>query len=284
MNRQTWEHWMNKTPKDNIVKLPDRRTMEKLMSGLAGPRDDTSLDQAQQMIYDAWEAEDPAERIELAEQALRISPDCADAWVLLAQESAVNLEQVMEYYQKGVEAGERALGEPAFEQDKGYFWGLLETRPYMRARSGLAQCLWEKGERDAAIGHYQEMLELNPNDNQGLRHLLLACLLDEKRHAEADQLIQAYSGESSAVWCYSQALLAFRREGDSEASRVFRKKAIDQNGFVPAYLAGRRKLPKYPPEYIGFGDRNEAVAYVFDNRPAWRDTPGAIPWLLKVKK
>lgn len=36
----------------------------------------------------------------------------------------------------------------------GHFWGILETRFYMRARAGLAEALWELGERDAAIlGH-----------------------------------------------------------------------------------------------------------------------------------
>lgn len=267
---------------DNIVNLPDRRVMEGLMSQMQGSALDQALQEAQELVYQAWETDDPVERIELAEEALTISPDCADAWVLLAEESAETLGQAIEYYRKGMEAGERALGEKTFEQDKGHFWGILETRPYMRARFGLADCLWEKGDREAAIEHYRQMLELNPNDNQGVRHILLGCLLEEKRHDEADALLATYADDPSAVWCYSKVLLAYRREGDSEHSRAYRKAAMEQNRFVPAYLAGRRKLPKYPPDYIGIGDKNEAIAYVFDNRKAWRDTPGAIPWLLRA--
>ncbi|HFQ14217.1 MAG TPA: hypothetical protein ENK40_05420 [Gammaproteobacteria bacterium] len=274
----------NKKTSDDIISFPDRRAMEKMMQVFDESHAQSPLDEAQELIYQAWESDDPAERIDLAEQALGVSADCADAWVLLAEEGAVNLAQATEYYQKGVEAGERALGEQAFERDKGHFWGLLATRPYMRARLGLAQCLWEKGEREVAIGHYQQMLELNPNDNQGIRHILLACLLEEKRHDEADALLAAYADEPSAVWCYSRALLAYRREGDSDHSRACRKAAIEQNKFVPAYLAGRRKLPRYLPDYIGIGDKTEAVAYVFDNRQAWRDTSGAISWLIKANK
>ena len=274
----------NRKTSNDIISFPDRRIMEKMMRVFDENTALSPLDEAQELIYQAWESDDPVERIELAEQALEVSADCADAWVLLAEESAVNLAQAMEYYQNGVEAGERALGEQAFEQDKGHFWGLLATRPYMRARLGLAQCLWEKGEREVAIVHYQQMLELNPDDNQGIRHILLGCLLKEQRHDEAEALLDTYAGEPSAVWCYSRALLAYRREGNSDHSRACRKAAIEQNKFVPAWLAGRRKLPRYPPDYIGIGDKTEAVAYVFDNRQAWRDTPGAISWLLKASK
>ena len=83
---------------------------------------------------------------------------------------------------------------------------------------------------------------------------------------------------------YSAALLAFRREGDSPASRERRREALEANPYVPAYLSGRRRLPRFPPEHVGIGDKNEAVAYVFDAREAWRKTRGAIPWLLKGGK
>ena len=38
----------------------------------------------------------------------------------------------------GIAAGAEALGEINFQDDAGSFWGLLETRPYMRARHELA--------------------------------------------------------------------------------------------------------------------------------------------------
>ena len=41
----------------------------------------------------------------------------------------------------GLDAGELALGPEGFEEYDGHFWGFLETRPYMRARHGLALAL-----------------------------------------------------------------------------------------------------------------------------------------------
>jgi hypothetical protein len=83
----------------------------------------------------------------------------------------------MRLYEQGVAAGERALGQEAFQRDAGHFWGILETRPYMRARLGLARSLWTAGRRDEAVRHLQDMLRLNPNDNQGVRYTLAGFLL-----------------------------------------------------------------------------------------------------------
>jgi tetratricopeptide (TPR) repeat protein len=168
------------------------------------------LDEAQQLMYEAWESPRRERRVGLAGQALATSPDCADAYVLLAQEAATSLEEATELYRKGVEAGARALGKRAFKEDVGHFWGLLETRPCMRARAGLAQCLWKAGQHDEAIAHYRDMLRLNPRDNQGIRYMLAACLLDTERDAELATLLENHADDAGAPWAYTRALLAFR--------------------------------------------------------------------------
>ncbi|MBV8359219.1 MAG: hypothetical protein JO189_14990 [Deltaproteobacteria bacterium] len=116
------------------------------------------LGHAQDLIYQAWETPNLKKQIALARKALTISPDCADAYVLLA-ETATSPAKTLELYRKGFLAGERALGKSTFEHDVGSFWGILETRPYMRARAGLAQSLWECGRHDEALANWRDMLE-----------------------------------------------------------------------------------------------------------------------------
>src|SRR3546814_15155439 len=99
-------------------------------------------------MYDAWEASG-AERVALARAALDISPLCADAYVLLAEEEAGSQQDALALYRQGVEAGERALGDE-FEELSGHFWGFLQTRPYMRARAGLAIPFRRLGAQPAA--------------------------------------------------------------------------------------------------------------------------------------
>ena len=245
----------------------------------SAPAPTTPLERAQDLIYEAFETESSRKRVQLAKKALKVSPDCADAYVLLAEEDAGSLEEARELYQKGVEAGERALGRETFEEEAGHFWGILETRPYMRARQGLAVCLWELGERQKAIDHYREMLDLNPGDNQGIRYELAGWLLDEELDEELGELLERYEDDASALWVYTRALWAFCKEGDTEKATAALKEATETNPYVPLYLLGHKSLPSALPELIGFGDESEAVAYFARALSGWLRTPQALEWL-----
>jgi tetratricopeptide (TPR) repeat protein len=242
------------------------------------PIDLTPVEQAQEIMYEAWEAEEP-KCISLALKALQVSPDCADAYVLLAEVTARDLEEERQLYEQGVAAGKRALGEDFFQEEAGNFWGIIETRPYMRALLGLAQCLWEGGEREAAVAHYRELLRLNPNDNQGARYLLLNNLLTLGKDEEAEKLLKEYKEEASAFWLYNWALLAYRRSGDSATARRRLQQARRENPLVIDYLSGRKPIPQELPEFIGLGDDDEAMVCAAESIELWQETLGALDWL-----
>ena len=272
--------------KGNVVSLdslPSMQSMEGLLAGIGigmGKRmRNDALDKAQQIMYDAWDAETRQQGAALAIKALEVSADCADAYVFLAQETAKSLDEAIQLYRKGVQAGERALGKKTFKNDAGYFWGLLETRPYMRARAGLAQCLWDAGCREEAVLHYWDILRLNPNDNQGIRDMLMPSLIEMGRDEDAEKLFGQFKDDGMAVWMYSRALLEFRKNGDSPDAVKSLKAALRENKHVPGYLLCRRKMPVHLPEHYGFGDENEAILYAYGNMGAWMSTPGAFVWL-----
>ena len=242
----------------------------------------TLLEKAQDMMYAAWDEPSKKKRIILARRALEISGDCADAYVLLAEEAAGSISEAKDFFDLGVQAGTRALGPQYFQENRGHFWGILETRPYMRARAGLAECLWILGRREEAIAHFQDMIRLNPNDNQGLRFSLLNHLIEEGRDRDAKELIDCYPNDPTAAWLYSKALLKFKREGSNTKTENRLKKAIDANPFVPLFLLGMRKMPHRLPDMIGMGDENEAVEYVAGSISIWMKTPGALEWLDRV--
>ncbi len=248
-----------------------------------GPMDEipstaeTPLEKAQEIVYRAFEARG-RRRIQLARKALELSADCADAYVILA-EHAVDLEQARDLYAKGVAAGERALGPRAFAEEAGHFWGLIATRPYMRARFGLAQDLEALGQTDEAIGHYRELLRLNPNDNQGVRDTLLPALLAASRDDEAETLLGQFRDDPTAIWRYGWALWTFRKEGDSPAARESLRQAVRANRRVPKYLTGEEELPDDDPPGYALGSEEEAVICAHALGAVWRSTPGAGQWL-----
>ena len=180
-----------------------------------------------------------------------------------------------------MEAGEFALGPAGFEEYEGRLWGSLETRPYMRARHGLALTLLNLGEENIAVGHFRAMLALNPNDNQGIRYLLLAAQLRRGDAASMKSLIKSYPDEWSANWLYTRLLLAYR-DGDAAkpATLKLAREAQSANRHVPAILNGTTPPVLSTNGHITMGGPDGATEYVREFGPAWKETPGAIEWLI----
>ena len=231
---------------------------------------------AQELAYRAV-ASHGRRQIQLARQALAIYPDCADAWSALGAR-AIDLDRAVGRFREAVAAGQRALGADVFAASAGHFWEAVETRPYMRARFALADCLEAAGAVGEAIEHYRDMLRLNPSDNQGVRHRLLECLIDEQRDADAQALIEQFKDDKSPDWKYAAALVAFRREGDSMSSRALRADAVHELAAVVPYLTGERALPAPPAAFRPYS-RDHAVVCATWLIDMWQDTPGACGWL-----
>ena len=277
--------WLEPGSESNDLPAFDLRSMEGMMSkfsddlGAQVEHRDPALVRSQEIMYRAWEETNPAKRIVLAHEALRLSKQCADAYVLLAEEEADTLNRALELYRQGMEAGARALGAKYFKENSGYFWGLLETRPYMRAREGLAETLWRLKRYEEAVNHYRELLLLNPEDNQGNRYSLLNLLMQIERNKDALALLDQYRDEWSAVWLYSRALLEFQMHGPSPDPEKILQDALEENPYVPAYLTREKRVPSRHEDYYGWGDESEAVYYASEYLNYWRRIPGAIEWL-----
>jgi hypothetical protein len=60
--------------------------------------DDTPLGKAQAILYRAFEEPDEQRRVQLAKDALALCPDCADAYVLLAEHAPSRKEAADRQY------------------------------------------------------------------------------------------------------------------------------------------------------------------------------------------
>ncbi len=237
---------------------------------------------AQDLVYEAYE-QPVSKAKKLIKQALELDPNNADAYNYLASIEK-DIDKAIKQYEKAIKAGEKTLGKKFFEEEKGYFWGILETRPYMRAKAGLAYCLSAKNEIDKAIEICEEMLELNPNDNQGIRYLLSTLLLEKDDLSKFELFIKNNEEEDSAAWNFNNALYNFKKFGNKAKTEKVLLNAHKSNEFVIDYMLGIKKMPDAPPPFIGIGDENEAIAYVFDNWKIWNNTEGALDWLYEFKQ
>ncbi len=243
------------------------------------PFDEDSYNRADELIGEAYLISDRDACIACAWEALELSPYCAAAYNLLAEESGIPDEKAS-FYEKGMRAGRLVLGEQFFRENVGKFWLLSEARPYMRALRGSADCFRKAGALDRAIELYRELLRLNPGDNQGNRFDLSACLL-ENGSDDALRLFMARHGDEMCCFiAYDKALWTFRVAGGANGrSNEALAQAFGLNGHVPAYLLKEKFLPYSMPEYYSFGGEDEAAIYTGNSRKAWEQTPGALEWL-----
>jgi hypothetical protein len=240
----------------------------------------TPLEEAQGIFYRALEAKG-RHREELAREALEVSPDCADAYVLLA-ESTKDLKLARTLYEDARVAAERVIGPERFAQEAGRFWRMLEARPYLRALDGLADLCWIQKDSTASIAHLQEVLRVDAEDHLEVRYRLAGRLLTVGDDAAVQELLERFPADDSASWMYSRALTSFRRDGERRRSWRALAAAIETNPYVPAFLLGVSKLPRRQPDVIEPGERSEAMEYCTDSILAWQQTPGAIEWLARL--
>ena len=104
-------------------------------------------------------------------------------------------------------AGERALGPDVFARQAATSGESSRTRPYLRARFGLAQCLEDLDRREEAIQHYRELHPAQSRRQPGRPLLVPLALLLAGRDDEVAALIEQFGDEPTALWRYGRALV-----------------------------------------------------------------------------
>lgn len=237
---------------------------------------------AQELAYDALEMDDFVEALRLVNEALTLDKDCTDAQRLMVSLLPVELENRIELMREVVETAERNLGEIFFTKNTGHFWGAVSTRPYMRAKQNLGELLVEIGNLADAIAIFERMLELNPNDNQGMRYPLLGLYLATKRPEGADKLMSSYPDEEKTMGASAWARVLERwisnRSDEAETALAQARKV---NPFVERYMSGECALPSEAPAYYRPGEESEAQVCARELAVAWTSLPAFRDWLRK---
>ncbi len=203
----------------DFTEIPDRRLMERAIAQAIGLNEDLSEaeEEANELFYRALEATTPKARLQGLDATLRKNPRHLDALVELANLNP-DEDQGISMLQTAVQIGEQDL-KRELEEDVGYFWGLHHTRPYMRARNALAERYFDKGELDQAAREMEDMLRLNPHDNQGIRWRLMEIYCRQDDLEKAERLFEQYPDEGTPFLAFTGLLIRFRKEGDSPELR-----------------------------------------------------------------
>lgn len=134
-------------------------------------------------ILEKAEVAQEKQQLKYALEALEICPYCVDASILVATLKN-NVLEMMQYLENALNEEKERLTKEGFFTKKiiGAFYGVFETRPYIRGLNILAHMYADNGMFKKAISVCENVLYLNEYDNTGVRYLLLglyACLEDE---------------------------------------------------------------------------------------------------------
>jgi tetratricopeptide (TPR) repeat protein len=237
-------------------------------------------EQAEELAYDALEQEGEERKLLLLE-ALTLDPDCILAYVALGADEfhpAIGLA----FYERGIHIGaERFQSEEYLKQNKGHFWGLHETRPFMQCLHGAADCHFALGRVFDAIGIWSLMLELNPNDNQGVRYDLMLCLAGFGDTEGYKELEKQYKDDVSAAAAFNRVLYLFKSQGPGpQALQALQAARAGNKHVVPLLLKQDPKL--YAVDGYTLGSKEEAMSYLDKAHLVWSGVPGAKEWLKRV--
>lgn len=235
-------------------------------------------ERAQDLVEEAYELpiRDAIKNIDIA---LNLNPDCIEAYEFMGTVQS-RIDSALSYFEKGVNIGKRIFGGNYLEKHKGHFWGLHETRPYMRCMYQYADCLYKSERKDSCIFVLEEMIELNPNDNQGVRDQLLLYLLEQNEFEKFGRYNRLFNEDGGAYTNFNNALYSFKNTGESDISYDLLKTAIEENKYVLPMLISSKLQTELPDSY-GSGDKNEAKYYSVFAQRIWQQTPGAVKWLMK---
>jgi tetratricopeptide (TPR) repeat protein len=236
----------------------------------------TNQEKAQDLVHDAYELP-PAKAKKNIEKALNLDSDCIEAYEYLAVTSTSEALSLT-YLEKGIEIGKRIFGGEYLEQNKGFFWGMHETRPYMRCLHLYSNSLYQLGKIYEATQVLEEMIELNPNDNQGVRDELLLNFIETDQDNKFLIYFNQFKGDSRSIWLFTHVLFVYKTEGDTPKSRKLLSNAHKRNKHIIQRLVAMKMNADIPDTYT-LGSESEADIYVQMALPAWIKVQGAIQWL-----
>jgi tetratricopeptide (TPR) repeat protein len=237
-------------------------------------------EQAEDLVMEAYEL-DQEGGLDNVLDALELDPEC-----IMGYEYLGNLQPLPQlaipYYAYGVQIG-REKYKQDIEESKGEVWYVHHLRPFLRCLNNYANCLYALGSFDKSLATYKESLELNTNDNMGVRYVFGAYLLAQNKLTEFEKLDKDFEYEDSTMCSFNRVLYSFLKTGESDETLKFLTEAKSKNKFVIGILTSKSPKDNRSKPYA-MGSKEEAHYYASIAYGVWQELNGAVEFLKKHKK
>ena len=224
--------------------------------------ENTPLDDAFELLEEAENAKTIKEAKRLAKKAFATSNACFDAKLFLAdlEENSLKSNKILN---EGIEFEKKRLEQEGYfdKENIGSFYGIFETRPYIRGLYTKAHNLSNQGKYKKAIDVCKEILRLNENDNTGARYLLMALYAVIEDEKDMLDLYKKYK-QNSVEMLFPLFVLYYKKEDDSKAKEYLDMINKANKHFIK-FFKGTIKLEEDSmPGYYSIGNASEVVMYM----------------------
>lgn len=241
-------------------------------------------EQSDDLLFEAYEEPIKSKAIKLAKQALEINPDNIDAENFITKFETNTIKKLGKYKETLDKEQAKLEKEDFFNKENiGIFWGLIETRPYMRTKHSYMLTLMELGRYTEAIKQGEELLELCESDNLGIRYLIMGLYTVLERFEECDKIYNKYSDDSTFM-LFPLSIMYYKK-GDYKKCKKILKEIQENNEYLLNYLIGRKKFTKTKVEYIeingtySWGSEEEAYFIAKDYKYLLETVPSFIEFI-----
>ncbi|KAJ8967920.1 hypothetical protein NQ314_002579 [Rhamnusium bicolor] len=238
-----------------------------------------------EIMQTAWRERNPVVRQKAAHSALEINPECAPAYILLAEEEATTITAVEQILKQALKVAETNYRKSQALQHQGSIMESQHRRDtnvliYIKRR--LAMCARKLGKLKEAVKMFRDLTkEVPPIMNVlNIHENLIEALLEMQAYADVQAVLAKYDDISlpkSATICYTAALLKARVVADKFSPDIASKRglntaemaaveaihrAVEFNPHVPKYLLEMKKLIM-PPEHVLKKRRFRSISLYF---------------------
>ena len=185
--------------------------------------------------------------------------------------------EASEYWQYAVEVGLQAVPETFKVGSHRLPWIILENRPFLRAYHSWGLKHLNCADIQTASSIFQTILAMNPNDNQGIRSLLVDCYFRLNKPNKVLQVCKQFRDDTMAEILYGRPL-ALLQSGQRDGAIRSLYQAIE---FLPnvakELIKTRHPVPKeVQPDSVTMGGKDQAYYYWQQQGEHWKNTSNAI--------
>lgn len=161
------------------------------------------------------------------------------------------------------------------------YWKNESARPYMIASQDLAVLLANNGNYEEAKSVLELLLQMDEEDTQGNRFKLIRLLISKNDRKAVNELFLRYKNEPSAQWDYFKALYYYKN-GNLYFAKDAIKSGVQKNKYIGLFLMQWTAALKMSGSVVDPVLYTEATYYYNENFKLWKDTKGALKWLVSA--